>query len=71
MHIPKYTYKSAKIKIRFVQISPGINIHVYGTSSKDSKEFKSDVLKGKPQPVVKQVYELDQEEAMIVVAHPE
>ena len=40
MHIPEDTYKKGKIKIKFLEISSGINIHVYGSSGKDSREFK-------------------------------
>lgn len=59
IHVPKYTYKSAVIKVKFIQISPGINIHLYGSTSKDSKEYKSTIVARNGPPEVRQEYQID------------
>ena len=59
------------IKVKFVQISSGINIRLYGSKSKDSKELQTAIVAADGEPVEGQEYELDHEESMIVVAYPD
>lgn len=59
------------IKIKFIEISKGINIHLYGSKSKDAKELQTSIMGENDEPEEGVEYELDHLESMVVVAYPD
>ena len=59
IHVPEYTWKTARIKIKFTTIEEGINIHLYGTVSKEAKDLKTEIIKDDKTPTLDEIYSLD------------